>query len=123
MDDRLIKKAVDLLESENGALITTYRELAAQFDVDMDYFLNSCNCAIITDRLEKNKQQLKLTLKNKWLTSKSARLQTNLFSLIGDEEDVMRINGVVNTVTNEKEDPLLEALKSTSDTWSDDDVV
>lgn len=72
-----------------------------------DFFkVNSDELDAIKDLLNKNKVEVKSSMRSKWYKSDNPTLQLALMKLIGTEEEAHRLNGSNHKISGDKENPL-----------------
>jgi hypothetical protein len=72
-----------------------------------DFFkVNSDEMDTIKDLLDKNKVEIKSSMRSKWYKSENATLQLALMKLIGTEEEAHRLNGSNHKISGDRDNPL-----------------
>jgi hypothetical protein len=72
-----------------------------------DFFkVNSYEYDTIKDLLDKNKVEVKTSMRSKWYKSENATLQLALMKLIGTEEEAHRLNGSNHKISGDRDNPL-----------------
>jgi len=99
---------LDILEQNDD--IFTYRQLAGLLKVPYQSVLRDAN-ETITTALESNKERMKRELRRGWMVSESTKLQENCYTLMADNEEMVRLGRDPVETTSQAKDPLLGFLK------------
>ena len=103
---KLYKQALQAIEKNKLFFIedvVAYLPCRKQTLYDL-FPLHSDEMDTIKESLDKNKTEIKVSMRNKWYKSDNPTLQMGLMKLIGTEEEAHRLNGSNRIVDNKSSD-------------------